>query len=358
MELTQAEHLQLQHALQGDWEIPDHLLERFVQHLGHCRDCQQILKTTGQLRDRIKRDFHASAHLSQEQLLFYLTARAGGNVLSAGDHSMLSRHREHIEDCPLCRLREQYLQKELAHCEEVVFEEAQAFAIPTSPAPMNRVPKFEPFPAGRSVLRISRFAYALSGAVVSCILVLVAHLKFLPEYYSYINPHLDSYHSALLSMRGGSESTARAPNEFSTHKVLEAAHEALRSGKPGQALALLTGLQGRSLEGNDLLRLRLYELMATLQDAHSDYLRLFPHFEIDRVSAALDRIKEVLPEDLARAKLLEPVYAGPAYYYAAKACLVLERREEARTLLEYSTALAPHRRLEEAKALLENLDRQ
>src|SRR5262245_50548110 len=121
MELTNEEHLQLQHALQGDWEIPVHLVERFEQHVGHCPNCQRILKTSGQLRAKIKKDFQASVHLSQEQLLFYLTAKVAGTSLSASDRSMLARHRGHIQSCLLCRMREKYLQKELSDCEEIVF---------------------------------------------------------------------------------------------------------------------------------------------------------------------------------------------------------------------------------------------
>ncbi|MGH7490962.1 MAG: hypothetical protein ACREOO_01065 [bacterium] len=357
MELTREEHLQLQHALQGDWEIPGHLVERFEQHLGHCRDCQGLLKTSGQLREKIKEDFKASVHLSQEQLLYYLTAQVDGTSLSTGDRAMLARHRKHIQDCPLCRLREQYLQKELAHCEEIVFAEAQAFSVSIPPAPIKPVFKSEPVPAGKSAFRISKLSFALCGVVASCLLVFVLNVYLQPEFYPCINPYLDSYSSGLISLRGRPESAATPSNESPTHQILINAHEAVRSGNARQALTYLAGLQGRSLEGEDLLRFRLYEMMATLQDAHKDYFRLFPHFEITRVSSALEKMKEVLPEDLARAKSLNPVYAGPAYYYAAKACLVLERREDARKYLERSTALMNHRRHEQAEELLVNLDR-
>jgi hypothetical protein len=357
MELTREEHLQLQHALQGDWEIPGHLAGRLEQHLGHCHDCQRLLKTSGQLRDKIKRDFQASVHLSQEQLLFYLTARVAGTILSAGDRSMLSRHREHIQACSLCRLREQYLQKELAHCEEIVFEEAQAFALSTSPALTKPVFRPKPLPAGKSAFRVSRLAFSLSGAVALCLLVFALNVSLLPKYYPYTNPHLDYYPSVLFSSRGESDRIAASSSESPVQDVLTSAHNAVRSGEAHQALNILSGLQGRSLEGDDLLRHRLYELMATLQDAHSDYFRLFPRFDITRVSVALDKMKEALPEDPARAKSLNPAYAGPAYYYAAKACLILERREDARKYLECSTALAKHRRKEQAQELLVNLNR-
>jgi hypothetical protein len=119
-----------------------------------------------------------------------------------------------------------------------------------------------------------------------------------------------------------------------------------------QALVLLAGLEDRGLEGEDLLRFRLYELMATLKDAHSDFFQLFPHFDVTRVSAALEKMREVLPEDSVRVLSLNPAYAGPGYYYAAKACLVLERREEALDYLKRCVALPNHRRKTEAGNLL------
>jgi hypothetical protein len=355
MELTNEEHLQLQYALQGDWEIPVHLVERFEQHVGHCPDCQRLLKTSGQLRAKIKKDFQASVHLSQEQLLFYLTAKVASAGLSVSDRSMLARQSEHLQNCPLCHVREQYLQKELAHCEEIVYAEAKAFAIPTSPAPKKRIFNSEPVLPGKFSSVLTKLTYAVSGVAAVSLLFVFMRVHFTSEYFTNIDPSSDSYSSGLTSWRAGSGISSAA--ESPALQILAEASEALRSEQAQQALDLLSGLKAVDLEGEALLRFRLYRLMATLKDAYSDYFGLFPHFNRTRVTSTLEEMKEVLPEDVAQAQSLNSEYAGPAYYYAAKACLILDRRDDAQKYLEICISLTNHRRHEDAEALLAKLKR-
>jgi hypothetical protein len=352
MELTHEEHQQLQHALQGDWDIPDQLADRFELHLRHCHDCQRLLKTSGQLKEKIKKAFQSSAHLSQSQLLFHLTARALGDDLPAADRVMLDRHRAHLQSCPLCRMREDYLRKELAHCEEVVFETAEDFATTREPALEAKTAS-----RGRFGFTLARLAFGVGGAVVACLIAFAVNLKSLPDYYHYTNPHSDSYSSSLKLYRQSFEDLAGALGDSSVQGQLWRAHEALRAEDSQKALEVLLSLDEQDLEGEDLLRLRLYELMATLKDAHSDYIRLFPRFDTTRVAAALAEMKVVLPKDPLRAGQLDRDYAGPAYYYAAKACLILGRREAALEYIGLCLALPNHRRKTETENLLQEIDR-
>ncbi len=351
MELTHEEHRELQYALEGDLEVPANLASRLEKHLPHCPDCQRIINTSGRLRQRVKKSFQASVHLSRGQLLFHLTAMDSHADLPAADRKMLQRHRAHLQRCSLCRSRERHLQEELARCEEIVFGTVEKFALPAEPVQAGT-----PFPAGTkpNLNSMSRFTSKLMKTTMASVGILTSYLLIF-----FASEARRSNDFAVRDMRGEDLRSClqrdrdRASDE--ANPILQAAHEALIDADVSGALDALAGVDERELEGEALFRFRLYELLSTLKEGQSDYLGFFPHFNEPRIAAALKKMEQALPENQSYAVPPDPEFVGPAYYFAAKACLILERRDDALAYLERSRSLHGHGRSQKAGELLQQL---
>lgn len=353
MELSSQEHRKLQRALQGDLEIPRELAARLEEHLSECRACQRLLKSSAQVREKIRRDFLASEHLSQEQLFFLLTAESSRMAASAADRRMLQEQRAHLAKCSLCRKREQHARKELARCEKVVFETTQEFQRPerqhtTAAAEIQSRRSFPSFFAKTAA--ITAFLSAAS------LIVFFLNVAYQPAGYKYLNPDVDSYQSCFIRYLGDLPPASAASTPQERQKLAEA-ENALYDGHARRALDVLAGIDARLLQNEELLRFRLYELMATLKDAHAGFLGLFPSFDTARVGAALQKMEQALPSLRLRVEARDSRYLGPAYYYAAKANLILSRVRPAQSHLTDCLALPPHRRKQEAAALQAELAR-
>ena len=339
MELTHEEHRELQHALQGDLELPSHLTDRFDKHLQHCRECQRLLRGSGRIREKIRKNFQASAHLSQEQLLFHLTA-AGDGDLPAADLKMLQRHRAHLKICALCRLRERNLQQELARCEQAIFETAEEFAAPVQPVAAIAGHQSTGKPYWSLALAAGK---SLAGAGAVYLLLFAVSTATLPEGFEDQDLRREDYRLSLTIERSLSGDPALP-------QIAQAENE-LAQGHFERTLHLLAGVEQHGLEYEALLRLRLYELMATLKTAQTGLLLLFPRFDEQPIAAQLERMEAVLSGISHHPEQSQGPYLGLAYYYSAKACLILNRPNDACAYLAHSMQLPPHKRRQEARAL-------
>jgi len=357
MDLTIEEHRELQHALEGDLEIPPHLTSRFTDHLQHCRECQRVLQTTGKLRESLMSNFQASAHLSKDQLLFLLTAESLHAQMSLADRNTLRQQRAHLRKCSLCRLREQFLRKELQSCDEVVFGTKEK--LPESSALMP--PQFDNFAAPppraekRSLSSLGKVFAGVGLGMASYLILFAISMATLPAHYRDIDPNAEDYASSFSPLMGGEDKTNIPDLPQKDKAGLQAAQDALYSGKFQQAFAALSRVNESELRDQHLLRFRLYELTATLYDSHSDFLLLFPHFDKPRIADALAKMNEALATMPNPAGEINHMYLGPAYYFAAKACLILDRPQEACNDLEHCVNLSPHVRRNEAQTLRKKL---
>ncbi len=338
MSLTRIEHRELLRALRLEETIPHELVDRAERHIETCPKCRLVLKKTRQLKKRL-RPMLSPSHPAAEELLSYLTAEDSAHAEVTGAGSFQSVY-AHLQACAFCRSRVQHLQGEIRQVENLMQNVEQELAFEheyqtpqSSPQPQKRKLFLPPLP--KAILPVA-------SACVALLFLFFLSLTTQPKTYALA--HLNSDRLDVLPVERGTSSAEM--NLLITEGLINA-------GDYDEARQMLAKVPERELSDEQLLRLRLCDLMLTLKSAHRSFAHLFPHFEKSAVRERLERMEEVLTRRSLPAAGNE-AYWGLAHYYSAKAYLMLD--DESTALAHLSNArLTAHQRRPETDELLRAL---
>ncbi len=341
MVLNRREHRELLRALRLDEAIPYELVDRVDQHIATCPKCQGMLKQARQLKKRFVPMLSAS-HPTPEELLAYLTKDESTQFDEVGSFEKLKTH---VDSCTLCQGRVKHMQGEIKEVEslmqnvahELTFEQDYRPAVATKhSSPAKKKAVMPPMP--RAI-----FPVAIACAAVLFVFGLSFSLQ--PKSYSFAN--LNSDRLDVLPVARGTSNTE-------VHLLLT--ESLINSGDYNKAQARLLQIDKNALSAEQILRLRLCDLMLTLKSAHRSYVRLFPHFDKSAVRESLAQMELGMVREIP-ATAANEAYLGLAHYYMAKAYLMLDDQTQAISHLQSSQQTA-HLRRHEAEALLQALTRE
>lgn len=283
----------------------------------------------------------STSHPVAEELLAYLTAdqAAHGDEAAAESFQSVSAH---VKKCAFCQSRVKHLQNEIEQVENLMQNAAEELSFERDYQTPASAPRAQTSKRIISLPPMPKAILPVASACVVLLLLFVASFSTQPKTYPFA--HLNADPLDVLPVTRG-ESNAEIDLLLTEGFINAGEYEEARE----QMLAVDEG----RLSAEQVLRLRLCDLMLTLKAAHRSYLSFFPHFEKTQVRAGLARMEEVLIRYLAPPAGNEKRW-GLAHYYSAKAYLMLDDENNAVKHLQ-NAQLTGHQRRPEAEKLLRAL---
>ena len=345
MSLSRDEHEKLRRALELEEIDPQAFSPEIYEHLRNCRQCNRLVQNSQRLR-KLLVPYLISLHPTTEELLAHLTGTslppensAELSTTPARSHSDIALH---LENCNLCRARRDYFREELRQMESLMVQAALTSNFEREYVP-EAEPRLRPLSFGKvwpNTVSVLMIAIMLVCALL--ISVFALSLSTQPPAYALANLNTDDFaHYSPLRGEG---------DEDEPQGTLLAAEEALRAGEYEQVGLLLAPLKREKLSEHAQLRAQLCNFMATLKLAHKSTFNFFPHFDTTSVTAAILTMEGTLATLQSDTDDFPSLNRGLAYYYLAKAYLMLNRPEPACKYLTRATSL-PHRRRAQAMEL-------
>lgn len=340
MDLTQDEHRSLMRALRRAELITN---ARFVNHLRHCKRCQNIIRQTSQLKSTVA--YLRSTHLTVEQLLQYI-ADVKQSEYNPHIDSPEASTREvlaHLQECRLCRKRLTYYRRKFDSAEKILID----------PAPVASEQTVASSPA-RPNTEFFRRNKLLTGGGVFAVLLLVALLA--PRWQNNFAPYFQSPEQLRATVAYdnfdfvSAERRSSKPPIFSAHDIKDLLKNAEYAKAQSKAQAAFAQA---GLSEDELLQAHLYDLMATLKLAQrKKFFFMLDGFDTSSVALAVERCEKTLANIASDSEVFGTSEYGLLCYYLGKASFISGTIPEVQKYFDQAIKIS-NPRLSEARRLRE-----
>lgn len=339
MDLTQDEHRSFMRALRRAEPITN---TRFVNHLRHCKRCQNIVRQTSQLKRAVA--YLQSTHLTVEQLLQYIAdvKQSGYTPQTDSPEPNTRKVLAHLQECSLCRKRLTYYRHKFDSAEQIIIE-------PMPSEPEQSLSSSPPTPNTRFFKRNKQLVGGSVFAAMLCVVVFaVGRNQFAPYFQSpeqlRATVAYDNF-DFLSTERRSSKPPIFPENDI---RILLKNADFAQAQTTAQAAFAQPGLPE-----DERLLAHLYDLMATLKLAQRKKLFfILDGFDTTRVALAVARCEKAVANIAPDSDIFKTREYGLMCYYLGKASYISGTIQEAQAYINRAARI-PNPRRSEALQLLE-----